>query len=131
MPLAEEGWVEGELPELAARTYLEPLAGAGIDTLILGCTHYPLLKETIGRAMTALGDPGVTLVDSAEAVAARAAASVASSGGRFDDPPRRRFCVTDAGGAFLDVARRILDDPRLTLETVELDAHEAGAHRVD
>jgi glutamate racemase len=43
VPLAEEGWTDGEVPRLAARRYLEPLARAGVDVVVLGCTHYPLL----------------------------------------------------------------------------------------
>lgn len=65
VPLAEEGWVLGEVPELAARHYLEPLVGAGIDTLILGCTHYPMLKAVLGQ----VAGPEITLVDSAEETA--------------------------------------------------------------
>lgn len=63
--LAEEGWVEGEVPYLVARHYLQPLKESGIDTLILGCTHYPLLKPIISQV---LGE-GISIVDSSEAVA--------------------------------------------------------------
>jgi len=65
VPLAEEGWAEGEVPEAVAREYLAPLVAAGVDVLVLGCTHYPLLRATIGRAV---GDD-VALIDSAEATA--------------------------------------------------------------
>ncbi len=66
VPLAEEGWVEGEIPEGIAAVYLERLKKeASLDTLILGCTHYPLLKKTIQKIM----GPSVTLIDSAEATA--------------------------------------------------------------
>ncbi len=60
VPLAEEGWFAGEIPEAAARVYLRPLLKKKIDTLILGCTHYPLLKSTIRKA----AGPSVRLVDS-------------------------------------------------------------------
>src|SRR5262245_60500208 len=62
VPLAEEGWTEGPIARGVAETYLGSLRRSGIDTLILGCTHYPLLKRLIGEIM---GD-GVALVDSAE-----------------------------------------------------------------
>jgi len=62
VPLAEEGWTEGPVAEQVARVYLEPVIGSGIDTLILGCTHYPLLKEVIRRVC----GPGVELIDTAE-----------------------------------------------------------------
>ena len=62
VPLIEEGWLEGEITDHVVRKYLEPLVQDGIDTLVLGCTHYPLLREAIGRF---LGD-SVKLVDSAQ-----------------------------------------------------------------
>ncbi|MBI4721381.1 MAG: glutamate racemase [Chitinivibrionia bacterium] len=61
VPLAEEGWVDNEIADLIAREYLREFKERDIDTLVLGCTHYPLLRTVIGRAV---GD-GVTLVDSA------------------------------------------------------------------
>jgi glutamate racemase len=61
VPLVEEGWFEHPATELVAREYLEPLRRAGIDVLVLGCTHYPLLKPLLARVM----GPGVTLIDSA------------------------------------------------------------------
>ena len=64
VPLIEEGWLNDEITEAVVKRYLEDLKGRGIDTLVLGCTHYPLIKETIGRVFR-----GVKLVDSAEAVA--------------------------------------------------------------
>lgn len=63
--LAEEGWITGRVTRLVAEEYLVPLRDAGIDTLILGCTHYPLLRDVIQDVM----GPDVTLVDSAPATA--------------------------------------------------------------
>ena len=65
VPLAEEGWVQGDVPRLVARAYLAPLRQAGIDTLVLGCTHYPLLRGVLAEEL----GPEVTLVDSADATA--------------------------------------------------------------
>ena len=65
VPLAEEGWLTNPVTLQIAREYLEPLKKAGIDTLILGCTHYPLLRGVIQRA----AGPGTSLVDSAREVA--------------------------------------------------------------
>jgi glutamate racemase len=65
VPLVEEGWLDTPVTRLVIEDYLEPLASAEVDTLVLGCTHYPLLKPAVGRYMGA----GVNLVDSAEAVA--------------------------------------------------------------
>jgi len=65
VPLAEEGWAEHEVARLAAQEYLAPLVDARIDTLVLGCTHYPLLKTTLAQILGA----EVELVDSAEETA--------------------------------------------------------------
>lgn len=61
VPLVEEGWLDEKVTYLTARKYLEPMADFGADALVLGCTHYPLLKEVISRVV----GEGVTLVDSA------------------------------------------------------------------
>ncbi|TAK65453.1 MAG: glutamate racemase [Bacteroidetes bacterium] len=65
VPLAEEGWIEHKATELIAKEYLFPLKLAKIDTLVLGCTHYPILSETISAV---LGGE-ITLIDSGEATA--------------------------------------------------------------
>ena len=62
VPLIEEGWVESEVTESVIRKYVQGMLDAKIDTLVLGCTHYPLLREAIQRVVGA----SVTLVDSAE-----------------------------------------------------------------
>lgn len=49
VPLVEEGWIEGEVPHLAVRRYLEPLARARVDTVVLGCTHYPILRPILSK----------------------------------------------------------------------------------
>ena len=106
VPLAEEGWTDGEVPRLVARTYLEELVLHQIDTLVLGCTHYPLLKGVVGETM---GD-GVALVDSAEATAAAVREVVAGS--KLANPgserPAHRFLVSDDPDAFVSVGRRFL-----------------------
>jgi glutamate racemase len=73
VPLAEEGWTAGEVPRLAAHQYLDPLLAERIDALILGCTHYPLLREVIAE----VAGEGVTLIDSGEEAARRTAAVLA------------------------------------------------------
>ena len=61
VPLVEEGWLEHAATRLVAEEYLSPLKAAGVDTLVLGCTHYPLLRPLLGELMGG----AVTLVDSA------------------------------------------------------------------
>jgi glutamate racemase len=116
VPLAEEGWIEGEVPELVARRYLTPVREAGVDTVVLGCTHYPLLKGVI---RTVLGDD-VALVDSAEAVA-EATLRQGLTGVHGDAPPVHRYCLTDAGGAFTQVVERFLGHRVPFVETVQLE----------
>ncbi|MFQ5877536.1 MAG: glutamate racemase [Acidobacteriota bacterium] len=115
VPLAEEGWVDNEIARGTARVYLADLKRDGIDTLVLGCTHYPLLKGVIGEVM----GPGVTLVDSAEATAAvvrerlRERDLLAAGGRRGED----RFFVTDSSERFREVGSRFLGR---SLEGLEL-----------
>ncbi len=117
VPLAEEGWFDHPVTREVARIYLEPLVTAGIDTLVLGCTHYPLLVPAI-RAV--VGD-AVALVDSASAVAeevavqAGAATSHAAAGGV-------RILVTDAAPRFQRLAGLILGEGAASLEMVDLPA---------
>jgi len=114
VPLAEEGWTDpaDEIVAGVVRRYLSPLAGEGIDTLVLGCTHYPLLKAAIAAAL-----PGVTLVDSAETVAAEVRARLGTSTGRA---AVHRFFVTDAPERFLAVAGRFLGRPVEAAEHVDV-----------
>jgi len=65
VPFVEEGWLKGEVVMSVARTYLKPLCAAGVDTVILGCTHYPLLKPVIQEVL----GKNVILIDSAKQVA--------------------------------------------------------------
>lgn len=65
VPLVEEGWIDNEVAQAAASRYLSGMQKEGIDTLILGCTHYPLLENTIQKIVGA----GVKLVDSAKTTA--------------------------------------------------------------
>src|SRR3954462_2210546 len=65
VPLAEEGWVEGDVPRLVAQRYIGDLRRSGADTVLLGCTHYPLLAATIAEVV----GPGLEVVDGAQATA--------------------------------------------------------------
>lgn len=65
VPLAEEGWSDDPITNLVAYRYLQPMINTGVDTLVLGCTHYPILKNAIQKVM----GNGVTLVDSGETIA--------------------------------------------------------------
>jgi glutamate racemase len=121
VPLAEEGWTDGEVPRLAARRYLEPLAREKVDVIVLGCTHYPLLRDVIEREARALmGD--VTIVDSAAAVAheARAFLHDRALARSSDVPGRLSLAVTDLPKSFAAVARRFLGEDARDVEQVDL-----------
>lgn len=105
VPLAEEGWAEHEVTRLTAREYLTPLIEVGIDTLVLGCTHYPLLRRTLQQV---LGER-VNLVDSAEETASCVADLFRSQGlNRPSHGGRRGFFVTDVPTRFERVGRAFL-----------------------
>ncbi len=114
VPLAEEGWTDpgDEIVRLVVRRYFGPLRAAGIDTLVLGCTHYPLLKPAIAAEL-----PGVVLVDSAEAIAAEVGKRLAPPSGRA---AAHRFFVTDTPQKFLAVASRFLGRPVDAAEHVDV-----------
>jgi glutamate racemase len=105
VPLVEEGWCGKKATELIASEYLAPFKNKGFDAVILGCTHYPLLKRVISRA---LGGK-VKIIDSAEATAAEAKAVLASrcllNSGRAG---RVRFMASDAPEKFRTLALRLL-----------------------
>ena len=130
VPLAEEGWTDNDIARLTAHQYLDELREAGVDSLVLGCTHYPLLKKIIADTMGS----GVALVDSAEETARTVAAilqdkkllrPVAEQG-------NHHYYVTDVPAGFIRVGNRFLgnkledvyqvslDDCRLTEKELEL-----------
>ncbi len=117
VPLAEEGWVDNDIARSVAELYLQPLIDAGVDTLVLGCTHYPLLRGVIGAAM----GWDVTLVDSAEAVALAVCRSLDATPGEGAGGAARRFYVTDIPAPFQAVAERFLGRPLDHLERVRID----------
>jgi glutamate racemase len=123
VPLAEEGWTDNTVARQVADTYLAPLRDAGVDTLVLGCTHYPLLRGVLQETM----GPEVVLVDSAESVAQEVRRRLASDRRLAHAPGTTppRFFVTDAPGPFLDVAQRFLGEPVAHLERAELESAPA------
>jgi glutamate racemase len=116
VPLVEEGWHDDAITAQVAERYLRPLLDAGIDTLVLGCTHYPLIKDVLQR----IAGPDVVLVDSAEQVAAMVAAGLAERHLEATHSPLHTFCVTDSGETFQRLARTILKDDGVELEWVEV-----------
>ena len=135
VPLAEEGLMGHAMTAMAAQEYLAPLHDAGIDTLILGCTHYPLLKDDIGHAL----GPEVALVDSAEALAEAAEQQLADLGLRRRDDAAAEaaahegvltFLLSDIPWKFAEIGARFLGKPITDVRTIGLDEMEDAGRRL-
>lgn len=114
VPLIEEGLLDDEITRTMLRRYLEPLLRAGIDTLVLGCTHYPLLKGVIGR----ICGKRVTLVDSAENCALAVRALITPLGNTLHEGSSRLdVLLTDSSEGFLRIAERSLG---LTIDSLSI-----------
>ena len=135
VPLVEEGLLGHAMTRMAADEYLAPLLAARVDTLILGCTHYPLLKDDIARVM----GPGVALVDSAEALAEAADGLLAELSLRRRDGARSEavdregelsFVLSDIPWKFAEIGARFLGKPIGEVRTVGLDEMEEVGRRL-
>jgi len=136
--LAEEGWAETEVARLVAEEYLRDLREAGAAAVVLGCTHYPILRGVIQEAVGA----GVRLIDSGEAAAREVEEVIAREGlrraatqelrdlreagahARFLCDDLDHFYVTDAAERFAHVAERFLGSAPRRLEAVEVWGHD-------
>jgi glutamate racemase len=118
VPLVEEGWLDTEPTRLIANEYLAPLRDAGVDTVVLGCTHYPLLKKVIGNVV----GREVRLIDSAEETAAETRATLQAAGLAHEagGEARYRFIASDAPETFLRVGGRFLGSSIDRVETLTL-----------
>ena len=118
VPLVEEGWLDTDATRLIVREYLTPLVGAQIDTLVLGCTHYPLLKPLLSEV---LGER-VRLIDSAEETAKETTRVLDGLGLRVADGSAStlRFIASDAPHQFLQLGRRFLGSAIDQVETLTL-----------
>ena len=116
VPLVEEGWLDHPVTRLTAAEYLKPLLAEQIDALVLGCTHYPLLKPLLQEA----AGPGIVLVDSAGAMAEITADLL--TGSRLEAPhqanPDHHFFVTDRPYRFQAIGEQFLGRPMNHLEII-------------
>lgn len=118
--LAEEGWTDNEVAYLTAKNYLSDLKREAIDTLILGCTHYPLLKGVVGKVM----GRGVALIDSGQETA-KEVADTLLKGGLLETSSIQgtyQFFVTDAPDRFVRVGRRFFGNGLEAVELVDIEA---------
>jgi len=115
VPLVEEGWLDNEVARLTARNYLESFCEK-IDTLILGCTHYPLLKSVIQDVV----GKDVILIDSAEAVASDLKNDLSRQGFLTGDGMRSELYVTDLPARFEAVAMNFLGRDIPLVKRIEL-----------
>lgn len=106
VPLVEEGWIDNEVALLSAERYLALLKKKEVDTVVLGCTHYPLLKKVIKKVM----GNGVTLIDSAEETAKEVRRVLQEKGWLKEGPKegRHQFFVTDDPDRFVRVGSKII-----------------------
>jgi glutamate racemase len=116
VPLVEEGWLDHPVTRLTAQEYLKPVLAEGVDTLVLGCTHYPLLKPLLRD----LVGSQLELVDSAVTTAEQAARLLQemdlANPGR--SVPRYRYVVTDVPLRFTTIGERFLGRALGEVETL-------------
>lgn len=115
VPLVEEGWIDHEATRMIAQDYLAPMLREKIDTLVLGCTHYPLLKPLLASVL----GPDVALIDSAEETALETAGVLREHGlsANTHDSPQHRFIASDDPLMFLQLGQRFLGG---AIESVEI-----------
>lgn len=125
VPLVEESWDDGDdasylgqLKTIAVKRYLEPLREKRIDTLVLGCTHYPLLKDTIERFM----GERVQLIDSAEETAQEVWSLIEGKNlhNRSSSKSYCKYFVTDAPERFIKLGKRFLGTELDDVKQVEV-----------
>jgi glutamate racemase len=117
-PLVEEGWLDSEVTRAVARNYLAPIVSAEVDTLVLGCTHYPLMKTVIGNVV----GREVRLIDSAYETARETGQVLRTKGLEMATPDsaRYRFIASDAPDTFLALGQTFLGSSIDRVETLTL-----------
>jgi glutamate racemase len=125
VPIIEEGWNAHAVAKLAAQEYLRPLHDVDVDVLILGCTHYPLLRDVIADTMGA----AVKLVDSAAETAQEVAQLLRDSSllSQRDTPGHLQFVASDSPLRFREVGRRFLGDMVRDVEHVDVEGFDRAA----
>jgi glutamate racemase len=125
VPLVEEGWITGDVPRLAVERYLEPLVAAKVSVIVLGCTHYPLLKQTIAEQASRMSGRIIPVVDSAEATAVAVQsfideARIAPAPAAGPAEASLELLVTDLPKSFANMAERMLGSSAPQVTQVDL-----------
>jgi glutamate racemase len=120
VPVAEEGWLDHEATKLIAKEYLQDLVDFRVDTVILGCTHYPLLSKVIQEVM----GKDVTLIDSGYAASLEVEDYLEGRGVRNDSNQlgTHYFYVSDLPNKFKSVAERFLGTEVKNIEKIDVDS---------
>lgn len=123
VPLAEEGLIDGEITELVVQRYLAPLVANSIDALVLGCTHYPLLRKTIEEQLEKMSGRQLPVVDSAHATALELKDKLEQHG--LANNKKREgeltVLVTDMPEKFTESAMRFLGESILKKNIIQVD----------
>lgn len=114
VPLVEEGWEEHDVTRQIAREYLNPVLEDEIDTLILGCTHYPMLTKTLKKILPA----GINIIDSGVAAANELEGKIQVSS---DAAPEHKYFVSDTPERFAELAARFLGKPMQQIYHFDVD----------
>jgi len=124
VPLAEEGWVDNEVAAATAEIYLRELIGYGIDSLLLACTHYPLLMETIKKVAA-----GITVINPAKATALKMKALLEEKNLQAGDSrdgqktaPKHTFYVSDNCDKFSEISKLVLGK-EINAEIVDIEGY--------
>lgn len=119
VPLVEEGWAGTEVARLTAAEYLKPIIAGGADTVIMGCTHYPLLRGVVAQT---IGD-GVTLIDPAEETAVEFEMILERNSlkGKKDSHPGYSYFVSDDPERFVKVGTAFLGRDIENIEKIDID----------
>lgn len=119
VPLVEEGWADSPVTEIVAREYLLNLTAQKIDTLILGCTHYPIIKDVIQRVV----DNNIRIVDTAIETAnqVRQILTQKNQLRAQTTAPQHKFFVSDLPQKFEEIAERFLGEPIANVERIDLE----------
>lgn len=121
VPLVEEGWAGSKVSYLVAEEYLSPLKKAGVDTLVMGCTHYPLLKKVVGDIM----GPDVALINPAEETAVDLMQVLIQKGlqNESNEGSQYRYYVSDNADKFSRVGANFLNKEVFNIDKIDIEKY--------